>query len=506
MPHARAIILLLGLLCALPGGTTAAQPTGQPGLARDLDRLLRTAGPGVRYGVLVVSLDRGDTLFAHQPDTPLTPASNMKLYSTAAALYYLGPAYRFHTYLMADGAVRGGVIHGDLVLYGTGDPAIGRGAAGSAALRALADSLRLQGVHEITGDVVGDGSYFDERWIADGWAPYDRLAWYAPPVGSLSFAENRVVVHVGPGDRAGSAARVRTDPATHGLAVLNRVRTVATGETRVVVRHGERALVIEGQIAARHRGVRHEIPVVDPANYAAAALHQALRERGIQVGGGVRGAAAGMPAGRAAGPADGRRVLAIHASAPLGELASVTNHVSHNLFAEQLTKAAGRAALGEGSFEAGARLILRFLARDVGADTTSLRVLDGSGLSAGSRLSARSTVRLLEFMAGADVADAFLASLPTAGDPRGLRRMFGTPAADNLRAKTGTLRTVSSLSGYVRSADGERLAFSVIANDVADRPRAKATEDAIGRRLAAFRRGPTASAASRGQDAPGADE
>lgn len=488
-PARRALTTLLCVLCTLAAAAppAAGQDDGIAALERDLRRLVRAAGPAASYGVLVVSLERGDTLFSHDADVPLTPASNMKLYSTAAALFYLGPAFRFQTYVLAEGEVRDGVLHGDLVLYGTGDPSIGRGApTAQPTFRALADSLRARGIHHVAGDVVGDGSYFDDRWIAGGWTSYDRSAWYAPPVGALSFGENRVALRIRPGASAGAPARLSTEPATEGLAVVNRVRTVSRGETRIALRHGAEALVVEGQIRSGHGGLRREIPVVDPANYAAAALGAALRERGIRVSGGTRSryAAPAAPAG-----AGSRRVLAIHASAPLHEISSVTNHVSHNLFAESLHKAAGRALVGEGSFDAGARVILRFLADEVGADTARLRVLDGSGLSAGNRLTARATVQLLEFMARSELAAAFQGSLPSAGSAQGLRRMFGTPAAANLRAKTGTLRGVSSLSGYVRSADGEQLAFSIIANGVAERARAKATEDAVGRRLAAFRRG-----------------
>ena len=147
-------------------------------LRRDLLAIAGTSGSrGNNQGVLVVSLDRGDTLFALNPDLPLAPASNMKLYTTAAALYYLGPEFRYSTYALADGEIVDGVLYGDLLLYGTGDPAISSRMLPGALtpLRALADSLIASGIHEITGNVIGDGSYFDDQWIGDGWKEQYRL-------------------------------------------------------------------------------------------------------------------------------------------------------------------------------------------------------------------------------------------------------------------------------------------------------------------------------------------
>lgn len=494
-----------------PTGTAAAQtapgaagaPRQQPPaedaevarLARELRGILRQPGlEGARHGVLVVSLDRGDTLFSLNPDLPLAPASNLKLYSTAAALYYLGPAFRFSTYLLADGPVEDGVLRGDLLLYGTGDPAMsGRLLPGStSALQALADTLASRGVREVTGDLVGDGSYFDNQWIGEGWKEADRMSWYAAPIGALGVAENLVTLRVTPG-AVGDPARVTTSPGTRELAVVNRVRTVAGSGASVRFEHGDQTLVVTGRIGRGHAGVVRGLPVTDPANYAAAVLRDLLADRGIRVRGRVRevedpaGSRVGL-AGRTARGAEPPRVLAVHLSPPLTELVTVANHVSHNLFADALLKTVGRVALGEGTFAGGARAIQYFLECETAADTARLRVVDGSGLSRFNRTTARITIQLLDYMARSGTEEAYRLSLPEAAGPRGLRRMQGTAAAGNLRAKTGTIQHVSSLSGYVRASDGERLAFSIIANDVPSPARAKRTEDAFGARLASFRR------------------
>ena len=167
---------------------------------------------------------------------------------------------------------------------------------------------------------------------------------------------------------------------------------------------------------------------------------------------------------------------------------TVVNHVSHNLFAEAVFKTLGRVLEGEGSFEGGARAVNRYLTEVAGVSPESARVRDGSGLSAGNEMSAGAFVRVLQSMARSDDWEAFEATLPVAGRRNGLRRMYRSAAAGNLRAKTGTMDEISSLSGVVRTRNGERLLFSIISNGVRSTGAAKRVEDAVGERLAAFRR------------------
>jgi D-alanyl-D-alanine carboxypeptidase/D-alanyl-D-alanine-endopeptidase (penicillin-binding protein 4) len=429
----KSILAVLALAAALAVGVpvhaqlSATDPSGAASsrvaeLERDLRAILRGPGmAGATHGVLVVSLDRGDTLFSVNADARLTPASNLKLFSTAAALHYLGPEFRWSTYLLAEGEVRGGVLAGDLVLFGTGDPTLGsRRFHGTArALDALADSLRARGVREVAGSVVADGSFFDPRLRGQGWTAEDLVSWFGAPVSSLVTAEN-----------------------------------LAGGR-----------------------------PVDEPVRVAGERFRTALARAGIRVRGGVRTirepglSRAGFHARR---PAAGAHVLATYRSPALRDVVRVTNHISHNLFADEALRTVGRAAGGEGSFEAGERAVTRMLSS---ADPP--RMLDGSGLSRLDRVSARTVVALLAAM---ERSPEFRASLPIAGSEAGLRRMYGTAAAGNLRAKTGTLATVSALSGYVTAADGERLAFSIITNGVPRTALAKEAENRIGARLAEFRR------------------
>lgn len=483
---------------------TAAITAAAATLRGDLDRVIRA--PGWRndaWSVLVVSLENGDTLFSRSPDEALVPASNVKLFTTAAALYYLGGDYRFSTFLLADGPVRDSVLYGDLVIYGTGDPTIAdRFGSKNAVWEAFADTLVAAGIREVRGAVVGDASYFTGPGSGVGWQLSYIDASYAAPASALSFAENIAVLEIRPAEQTGWRPVVSLIPGGEGIGIVNQATTVARGRTRIRAFRSEYGgpLRINGQIARNSKPVMRWVPISDPARYAAAAFREVLEESGIAVTGGVRSAERAQdspvtgrtvfaPAFDQAAPV---RVLAIHNSPPLLEILDVINKKSHNLLAEQVLRAVGRVAAGDGSVNGGVKAIHHMLEHGAGIEAVTpdqLTLFDGSGLSAENRVTARSLVQLLAFVERSTLWESFWSTLPEAGVRRGgLGRMGQTPAAGNLRAKTGTINRVSALSGYVTSADGERLAFSIISNNVPSTWRAKRVEDAIGARLASFRR------------------
>ena len=470
-------------------------------LRADLSRMIEVPGWHADFSVTVVSLDRGDTLFAHDPDLPLAPASNMKLYTTTAALYYLGPDYRYSTYVLTGGDVGGGVVNGDLVIYGTGDPSLSfrfHGNSG-APMREFADSLAAQGIKEIRGDVIGDASYFAGYAAGYDWDPNYMNTSYAVPSSALSLNENLVTVRVSPGASAGAAALVAGQPGGPWLAVQNEAVTTASGRTAIDVRRWSYGgpIVVKGRIRRGAAPVTRVVVAADPAQYAAAALRQALEERGIKVDGGVRAvydSAQSPVTGHAVfAPAFGKgaplHVLMVYQSPPLLDILDILMHLSHNMMAEQTARTVGRVALGEGSVAGAHRAIMSMLRCETGADSAglSLSQVDGSGLSPENRTTTRTMVRLLTYAARAPFFPSLWLTLPEAGHPH-LERMQGTDAYNNLRAKTGTIDNVSALSGYVRAADGERLAFSIISNGDPSTWKAKRVEDAIGARLAGFSR------------------
>lgn len=496
------------------GESRAAGATAVDRLSADLDAILeRGGGNGERWGVHVVSLDRADTLYAHGADTRLAPASNMKLFTTAAALYYLGPSHRFSTYLLADGPVRDGVLDGDLVVYGTGDPTLSaRFEDGTLAVwQRFADRLQALGIRAVRGDVVGDATYFDGMSTGLGWREQYMNAWYAAPASALSYHDNVVTLRVRPAERAGWRPAVELVPGGRGIAVVNQATTTAGGGSRIRVDRAayDGPIVVRGQIRRGHAGIWREVPVADPARYAAAVFAEVLEAAGIRVGGDVRSVrrpATSRVTGRTAfaprydDSADSPQVLAVHRSPPLLEILRVINGESHNLYAELVLRAVGRAATGDGSVRGGARAIAAMLERETGESFPGLRIFDGSGLSVLNRVTARGVTRLLGYMARSPHWDSYWATLPEAGTSAGLGRMYRTAAAGRLRAKTGTIRSVSALSGYVHAANGEWLAFSIISNDVGSTWRSKRIEDAIGARLASFTRPAAARAAAAAQD------
>ncbi len=468
---------------------------------------------GGEWGVLVTSLERGDTLFAHNAHRTFAPASNVKLLTAAAALHHLGPEYRFRTFLLATGSTDEGVLEGDLFLYGTGDPSLSD-RSGDRAFRRMARRLRERGIRAVEGDVLGDGTYFSGATRPEGWSRRDLNDWFAAPVTGLSYNENVATLRIGPGPAPGTPLRVETIPRDVPIPMEITGRTVAgrPGHPVWAVREEPTEPVeIVGELRTTSTGLWRRLTVNDPALYAAHRLRQVLVEEGIEVRGEARqveSPSASPLSGRslwvpAMDPKPRPRILAEHASAPLSELLKVVNKRSHNLYAEAILRTLGRVVAGDASFRSGTRVVHRFLVERAGVPPDEVRPFDGSGLSPENRVSPHAFVRLLDHMARSPHWEPFWATLPEAGNYRELSRMYRSPAARNLRAKTGTIERVSALSGVVRAASGERLAFSIVSNDIPSTGAAKRVEDRVSMRLASFWRpsdGFAANASASGRD------
>ncbi len=510
--------LCLSVIAAVPAvsqerGASAA-PGSQTVLVRQLEAAIAAAGwDGDRWSVLVMSLDAGDTLFSHRADAAVMPASNLKLFTTAAALYFLGADYRYSTYLTGTGPIRGGVLEGDLYLYGTGDPAISdRFFDGKLAVwEALADSLAATGVTRIAGDLVGDASYFEGRGVGLGWQPSYITHTYAAPSSALAFNDNVVTLRMTAADEAGAPAQILFVPGGT-VDLQNETVTTTSGRSHVeVVRESYDApIVLRGNVRQGSSALWRAVPLRDPGHYAATVLAEVLEKRGIRLDGQVRSlhaAGASLITGQKVfAPATDEdpviQVLAIHRSPPLQEILTVINQRSHNQFADAVLRTVGRVAAGRGSAEGGEAAV-RALLDEAGSAGAVVRMDDGSGLSTHDRASARALVEILAFMDRSPWGEAYRATLPEAATDRGLRRMSQTPAAGNLRAKTGTIDRVSALSGYVTSETGERLAFAILANDVPSTWTAKRVEDRIGARLAALQRPIPSGRLAEGSPGPG---
>jgi serine-type D-Ala-D-Ala carboxypeptidase/endopeptidase (penicillin-binding protein 4) len=457
---------------------------GADELLSDLSDILTSRVRGGHWGVMVVSLTRGDTLFAREPGRELHPASTMKLFTTAFALDRFGPDHQFSTDVLRGGPIgAGGVLEGDLVLRGDGDPGLSnrfyRGEPGEP-MELLARFVKGAGITRIAGDLIADASAFDDNRIPDGWLRRYLGASYAAPVSALSLNENVVTVVVRPG-AGGQAAAVTLEPPSSALPVLNAVKTIpGRSGMRVSVRRVRGAVQASGWIGGASDGRTYELIVDDPARFTAGAFRDALAAQGITVDGEIR----------VASSPPGAELVTSLPSPPLSRLIAVMNRESINHYAELLFRDASRGPdrEGAGSVDAGSEQLKAFLATKVGSPPDDVVVADGSGLSTIDRINARSLVRLLAYAHQASWSSAFHASLPVAGESELLKhRMQWTPAQGNLHAKTGTTNSVASLGGYVTAQDGEVIAFAFIYNG-SDRWNAKLTMDAMGATLASFAR------------------
>ena len=457
-------------------------PKGAPALSYDLGSMLGARVRNGRWGVMVVSLTRGDTLYSVNPDLLLSPASNMKLYTAALALEQFGPDHQFSTDVLRDGAVTpDGTLEGNLVMRGDGDPALSsrflQGGAG-APVELLAQLVASKGIKRVTGDLIADATAFDQRRIPDGWQRRYLHAGYAARVSALSLNENLLWIVVQPGASSKQPAQVILDPATE-LPLSNKVRTVAGSRAaRVIVRTLDDGTVeVRGWIGARAGTRRYQIVVEDPARFTAGAFRRALEAQGITVAGQTR----------LGETSDTAVVVASLPSPPLARLLSVMNRESVNHYAELIFRNAARSSNGgAGTVESGNLLLQRFMTEKVGAAPGSVYAADGSGLSVLDRVTPRSLIQLLDYSHRAPWSDVFHTSLPVAGESELLRhRMRLTPAQGNLHAKTGTTNTVISLGGYVTAESGEVLAFAFLYNG-SDLNKAKETIDAMGATLASW--------------------
>ena len=454
-------------------------------LARKVSALLNSAEwRGGFQGVLVQSLADGRTLFERNAGRLFVPASNNKLLTGAAALALLGPNFQYHTRLLRDGATdESGVLHGDLVLRGDGDPLLS-----SADLQELAKSVQQAGIRRVTGKLRFDESRFDSQRLGDGWAWDDEPFDYSAQISALNLDENVVKVSAASGIRIGALVQAEIRPNVGYAALDNRARTTG-GAPEIPLqcdreRGGNRFHLTGGL----RKNARREFTrtIANPTRFAAASFYHALKRAGIRCD-------AKTETYRNHGKAKSAPLILIaeHVSLPLSALLAKMNKPSDNLMAECLLKTIGAAQRGKGSAEAGATSAQNWL-ESIGIGKSAVRLADGSGLSRYNEVAPRSLVRLLTWLYRSPYHDVFTDSLPIAGVDGTLKNRFrDTAAQNNCRAKTGTLSHASSLSGYVTTADGEPLVFSILMNNhLASTKDCHAVQDKIVLLLASYKRPP----------------
>ena len=476
-PAAAALLAALASPARPEPESAPRPPERGPAVALALKEIVdRTPLAQARTSILVESLESGETLYERDPDTLLNPASNVKLFTSAAALARLGPEYRFATEVLADALPAGGAVR-SLYLRGRGDPTLV-----TERLWALAGDIAHRGVRAVRGDLVVDDGFFDAEREGPGYDQERGDRSYLAPVGALSLNWNVVGVEVGPGERVGDHGRVELEPASDYLVLENRTRTVRAGSLRRVtatstrLEDGRQRVSLEGRVPLASRDQILYRKIDDPPAYFGATLKRLLELRGVKVAGTVRHTS--VP--------DRAVLLAVAESEPLGEIVRRLEKHSNNFVAEQILKTLGAERKGPpGSWAKGVEAVEDFLS-EIGIPRGSYVMKNGSGLNDANRFSARQTVTLLRAMwQRFPLMAEFLAALPIAGRDGTTRfRMESTDG--RLRAKTGTLDNVTSLSGYVETAAHERLAFSILVNDFPGRLHASVRAvDALGGALAA---------------------
>jgi D-alanyl-D-alanine carboxypeptidase/D-alanyl-D-alanine-endopeptidase (penicillin-binding protein 4) len=466
-----ALLLTVALTSGVAASTATATPAGDPALSQlvqTLDAIV--ANPlldGSFAAVVVRDAETGETLYDRLGDHRFTPASNTKFLTSTAAMSILGPDYRFTTDVLTTGKKAGSTLLGNLYLRGNGDPT-----ALASDYDTLAAALKAQGIKTVIGDLVGDDTFFDADRLGTVWSWDDEGTYYSQEASALTLSPDtdydngNVVVVAGPGAKAGDKPTYTITPpaAAKYVKVTNNGSTIEAGgdDTLGITRdHHSNTIIISGTVPADGGTTTEWISVQDPAGYATTVFREALAAQGITVIGRTRWGSATPSAAR---------VLAAHQSMTLSALMVPFLKLSNNGHAEALTKAMGQKVSGEGSWSAGLAAIRAYTSAH-GMNTATYRQSDGSGLSRFDLIPPVQLTNLLLSVRAEPWFETWYNALPIAGNPDRFTggtlrsRMRNTPAANNVHGKTGSLTGVSALSGYVTSADGRKLVFSVIENN-----------------------------------------
>lgn len=439
------------------------------------DALLGTAPASKgEWGLLIVDAESGETLYEQNADRYFVPASNMKLFSTALALAKLGPEYRFRTTLETRGTISAdGIVSGDVVLVGRGDPNLSNrrfpyelkeefDGPSEKVLAQLADALVAKGVKEVSGDVVGDDSYFPRERYPSGWEIDDMVWEYGAAISSIVVDDNTVTLTLTPGEQAGSPVQAVVSPATPDFIVENRVVTSAAeakSDLTLTRDPGANLVVVKGTLPARSTPRKLVLAIEEPAQHAAALLKRMLEERGMKIGGVAR--AQHDPVEVSGEPI----VLAERISVPLGDSVKLVNKISQNLHTEMLLRTAARQNGRWSTPEELMKVPADFYVT-AGIAPGDVIQTDASGLSRHDLVTPRATVALLGFVQKQPWFGAYYDSLPVAGVDGTLEdRMKSTLAAGRIHAKTGSVEHVRTLSGFAETLSGRRLIFSFLSNN-----------------------------------------
>lgn len=415
------------------------------------------------WGALIKSLDDGKIWYERNQDKLFMPASNQKIPTTACALLNLGPDYMFKTYIQTNGVIEDSVLKGDLIIFSNGDPTIYDRFFDSplTVFRMWVDSLKAKGINKIAGDIIGNDNAFDDQSIGSGWS-HDYLdAWYAAEIGALQFNENVLDINIIKPKTISDKTIIEPNVESNYFTIIDSLTITDTGRTRVRYfrEFGTNEILLKGRITPGDDTLTVSPSIYNPTLFYVTKLKEVFEEGGIEVEG---------------KPVDvddislvkiqNAGVLFEHTSPPLKDIIKVLLKRSQNLYAETMTRALGYEKFGIGSFRNGEMVVEETL-QQIGIEPETYSYADGSGLTRYNFISPNEIVKILEYMYNSEYSEYWIDALPIAGVDGTLKyRMRGTAAEGNVKAKTGTISNVRGLSGYVTTADGQRLVFSFLVN------------------------------------------
>ncbi len=437
------------------------------------ERLAAPEFSNTHWGVLFESLEDGEVWYAKNADRNFIPASNQKIPTAAAALLSLGPDFVYKTPLVHTGRIEGSVLDGDLVVFGTGDPTLYERFHQDSrdVFREWAGILRDMGVERITGDIIGDDSAWEGRHVGAGWPHNSLTPWYYAEYGPLQFNENYVDLRFYPPETVDGDLEIVPNVDSDYFTLVDEIEVVEEGRNSIGMNRPvlSNTITLSGTVVAGSSPFERTPTITNPTLFYVTVLKEVLEAEGIAVDGNP--VDCDNIEGWSHQPDEFPR-LATHVSPPLKEIVRLLMKRSQNMYAETLVLTMGWKENGFGTF-AGGRSVVGEQLEPFGLDPGEFRFSDGSGLSRHNLISPAAINRINRGMWDSDLREVWLDSFPLAGADGTLgRRMRGTAMEGNVRAKTGTLSAVRALSGYLTSADGEKLLFSIIANGHLTGPRA----------------------------------
>ena len=415
-------------------------------------RCVSKTGSAVR----VISLPDGNVLFDKNSSKPIVPASVQKLTTTAAALHYLGPDYRFKTGIYHTGVRDGAVIKGDLYIKGGGDPKLV-----PEQVWLIAQQLKRMGIKKVEGALVADNSFFDKHKIAPSWSKAPTQRAYDARLGALSVNFNTIAVSVYPGATAGAPVIVGLMPDIGYIQTINGTATISRGKNSVRVWRETKEsgiyVFLKGKLRKSSEGSTFHLNVEDPTRFAGETFFSYFKRAGIDIKGKIR----------IGETPENAQLIYEHESEPLSIILRGLNRYSNNFMAEQIAKTiAAEKGTAPGSHNIAMKLIHQFLEAS-GVATAGVELVDASGLSRQNRMTAVAITDLLKSMRNRfDIGPDFIASLGIMGvDGSVKKRLRSAPPGIPARAKTGSLSKISSLAGYVEGKEGGLYAFAIFLND-----------------------------------------